>query len=119
LQLLKEGVSGVFYINDPIDLIGKGTRFILKNELWFKRCITSNHALLNGYKNLKFSLATGASGLTSNLSRREMEVFSLLMGGAKNAEIADKLFISVHTVKSHVSHILKKQGFASRKRFLH
>ncbi|MBM2841597.1 MAG: DNA-binding response regulator [Bacteroidetes bacterium] len=43
-------------------------------------------------------------GITS----REIEVLSLMAAGHSNEEIAGKMFLSLHTVKSHVSHILAK-----------
>jgi len=44
------------------------------------------------------------------LSIREIEVLGLIMQGLTNLEIADKLFISYETVKSHRKHILVKTG---------
>lgn len=42
------------------------------------------------------------------LSRREREVLSLVAGGATNLEIASRLHVSIHTVKSHMRKILAK-----------
>jgi LuxR family maltose regulon positive regulatory protein len=42
------------------------------------------------------------------LSARELEVLRLLAEGLSNRQIADKLFISLHTAKVHVHHILDK-----------
>jgi two-component system, NarL family, response regulator LiaR len=42
------------------------------------------------------------------ISRREYEVLELLAAGHSNQEIADKLFISMSTVKTHVSNLLAK-----------
>lgn len=53
--------------------------------------------------------------LTYDLSSREMDVLNLLVDGATNTEIADKLFISENTVKFHVSNLLKKTNSKSRK----
>jgi DNA-binding CsgD family transcriptional regulator len=44
------------------------------------------------------------------LSAREMEVLGLIMQGLTNQEIADKLFISFETVRSHRKNILLKTG---------
>lgn len=46
--------------------------------------------------------------LFAELSRREVEVLECLAAGMKNAAIADKLFLSEKTVKSHVGAILRK-----------
>ena len=48
------------------------------------------------------------------LTPREQEVLSLLADGLSNAEIAQRLFISVSTAKVHVQHILKKLGAKTR-----
>ena len=42
------------------------------------------------------------------LTRREKEILGLIAGGAKNKEIAEKLFISLSTVKTHRAHIMEK-----------
>ncbi|MGH8925149.1 MAG: LuxR C-terminal-related transcriptional regulator [Acidimicrobiia bacterium] len=48
------------------------------------------------------------------LSRREIEVLGLLVGGETNQAIADHLFLAVRTVDRHVSNILAKLGVSSR-----
>ncbi|HEY2830432.1 MAG TPA: LuxR C-terminal-related transcriptional regulator, partial [Thermoanaerobaculia bacterium] len=48
------------------------------------------------------------------LTSREVEVLRLVAGGASNATIAERLVISVHTVKRHVANVLQKLGAASR-----
>jgi DNA-binding SARP family transcriptional activator/DNA-binding CsgD family transcriptional regulator len=48
------------------------------------------------------------------LSARELEVARLVADGLSNPAIASALFISVPTVKTHVSHILAKLGLDSR-----
>ena len=48
------------------------------------------------------------------LSTREVEVLSHLIGGNRNRDIAEQLFITVETVKAHIKHILDKLGAADR-----
>ncbi|NNU33713.1 response regulator transcription factor [Mucilaginibacter sp. S1162] len=46
------------------------------------------------------------------LSSRETELIHLIAEGLTNKEIADKLFLSVHTIKTHRKNIIKKLGFS-------
>jgi two-component system response regulator NreC len=55
-----------------------------------------------------------AAGLPDNLTEREVEVLRLVAMGHTNAEISQKLFLSVRTVESHRSNIQQKAGTATR-----
>ena len=48
------------------------------------------------------------------ISKRELEVLELLSRGLSNQEIADTLFVSTSTVKTHVSNILAKLDSSRR-----
>jgi NarL family two-component system response regulator LiaR len=52
--------------------------------------------------------------LFTDLTEREMEVLKLIAAGNSNQKIADKLVISLGTVKGHVSNILSKLHLADR-----
>ncbi|KAF2409971.1 ATP-, maltotriose-and DNA-dependent transcriptional regulator MalT [Pseudomonas antarctica] len=55
------------------------------------------------------------SGAAENpLSQRELEVLQLIALGNSNLEIADRLFISLHTVKTHARRIHSKLGVERR-----
>lgn len=49
-----------------------------------------------------------------DLTKREWEIYRLVMVGKNNGEIAQELVISVSTVKYHVSNILSKLGVKNR-----
>ena len=55
-----------------------------------------------------------AEEVESNLSPREEEVLQQLSQGAPNKEIADSLFISENTVKTHLRNIMDKLHLANR-----
>ena len=48
------------------------------------------------------------------LSKREYEVLELISQGLSNQEIAEKLFVSTSTVKTHVSNVLAKLDASRR-----
>jgi len=48
------------------------------------------------------------------LTVREIKVLQLIVEGLTNNEIADKLGLSAHTIKAHVSSIFEKMGAHSR-----
>ena len=50
----------------------------------------------------------------SELTERELDVLRELTASLTNEEIAEKLHISVNTVKRHLQNIMEKTGFASR-----
>jgi len=55
-----------------------------------------------------------AQEASANLSPREVEVLQLVSQGATNKEIADSLFISENTAKTHLRNIMEKLHLANR-----
>jgi DNA-binding NarL/FixJ family response regulator len=75
-------------------------------------------SLLEDYARLATSSDPGSSVDDEeelDLTFREKEVLDILAIGATDKEIADQLSISLHTVKSHVRHILSKLHAANRR----
>jgi DNA-binding NarL/FixJ family response regulator len=56
----------------------------------------------------------GGSATRTALTEREREVLSLLADGLTNAAIAERLVVSVHTVRNHVSNLSAKLGARSK-----
>jgi DNA-binding NarL/FixJ family response regulator len=48
------------------------------------------------------------------LTERELEILTLIVGGCSNAQIADRLYITIGTVKTHVRNILNKLSVDDR-----
>jgi NarL family two-component system response regulator LiaR len=59
---------------------------------------------------------TGWPGRGWGLTARESEVLAMLTAGLRNREIADALYVSVDTVKTHLRHIYRKLETNTRSR---
>ncbi|GAA0275851.1 two-component system response regulator VraR [Faecalicatena contorta] len=53
---------------------------------------------------------------SSEFTAKEIEVLRLVCDGLEYSEIAEKLHVSVNTVKTHVTHILQRTGYANKTR---
>lgn len=51
---------------------------------------------------------------STDFTERELDVLRLLVEGLTDKEIADRLFLSVATVRYHVNHLIEKTGMSSR-----
>lgn len=71
-------------------------------------------ALLGEFKNPAVPAGEEAVPADADLSPREGEVLQLVAKGATNKEIADALFISENTVKTHMQSIMGKLHLANR-----
>jgi len=60
----------------------------------------------------EIAIAPGGTG--ESLSGRELAVLELIAQGCSNQQISERLFISLHTVKTHASHINSKLGVERR-----
>lgn len=70
--------------------------------------------LLDEFRRLSDLVPANEPGESANLTPRELEVLQLVARGASNDEIAAHLTISLHTVKSHIRHILAKLHVSQR-----
>ena len=102
------GVKGFFYEGDPLERFPKGVSAIFDGQLWASREVMSRCILKN--KQQEHLPKTGVAGLTT----REVEILAMVAVGAKNEQIAEKLHISPHTVKTHIYNIFKKIDVPNR-----
>lgn len=63
---------------------------------------------------LNYSFGKKSTDHLSELTEREREILLCIGKGRSNQEIADELFISMHTVKKHITHIFEKLSFKDR-----
>jgi DNA-binding NarL/FixJ family response regulator len=111
-EALRAGASG-FVLKDlqPAQLV-EAIRVVARGEALLAPTVTRR--LLDRFaRELPRSPGAPPPELSS-LTEREREVLGLLAGGLSNAELAERLFLSETTVKTHVSSILRKLGLRDR-----
>ena len=112
IAALKAGASGYLSVNTTIEELIKAIRAVHRGEMWIERKMiakiieagTDNDSIPQGRENIQ----------KEQLTPREQEVLTLLTEGHTNKEIANKLFISEKTVKSHMNNIFKRLNVSGR-----
>lgn len=114
---LLAGIKGIIYETDKPDVQLKSIRAIFDGELWFRRSIISStfSELLSEHIQTKSTVPQAEiDESTYNLTKREKTIIKLIAEGAQNKEIANKLHISDHTVKTHLYSAFKKTKSRNR-----
>ena len=108
-RALLSGIRGVFYTTDNADVLMKGIRLLMEDQLWYRRDIMCNalNRMLQFNKDALHKLTEGDIEPVK-LTKREKAIISLMSKGAKNKEIAEDLNISPHTVKTHLYSAFRK-----------
>jgi DNA-binding NarL/FixJ family response regulator len=110
-EALRAGASG-FLLKDvrPVELVD-AIRVIARGEALLAPTVTRR--LLDRFAH---TLPGGAAAdpVLGSLTERETEVLALLATGLSNLELAERLFLTEATIKTHVSSILRKLGLRDR-----
>ncbi len=107
---IRAGASG-FLLKDvrPLDLV-EGIRLVANGNALLGPTVTRR--LLERFADGR---PPGQSAeAVATLTERELEILRLLASGLSNAELAERLFLSETTVKTHVSSVLRKLGVRDR-----
>jgi len=103
------GIDGYVLKDAPQDVLVKALREILAGGVVLAPQIASK--VMKDYRDMP---APGKPRLVEDLTIREIEVLELMSEGLRNADIAERLSISVRTVEAHSSNIMSKLGTESR-----
>lgn len=106
---LRAGASGFLLKDADGDQLVAAVRVIAAGDALIAPSVTKR--LISEFADRPQS--TEVQGL-DDLTERELEVLVLVAKGMSNAEIAEALFVSETTVKTHVSHILTKLHLRDR-----
>jgi two-component system nitrate/nitrite response regulator NarL len=111
LRLAGVGAGGYVPAGATLDDLLSVVRSVQRGEFACRPDIT--YALFSHLAQLASSDNQHLLG-ASMLTTRERQIFHLLSQRLMNKEIAARLYLSEHTVKNHVHHILKKLGMRNR-----
>ena len=101
-------IVGIFYAHQPQSQVYKGISALLAGDLWIPR------KLLKQYLQQTRTAYRTAEDSSKLLTKRELQILKLTATGATNSQIADKLNVSMHTVKTHMYNLFKKIGASNR-----
>ena len=96
--------------------VGGVALLFLAVGLWAGRTYMSERERAEVQESFPDASFAPVSGIPSvhDLTQREVEVLVLMAVGKTNKEIADELFVSANTVKTHASNIFSKLGVSRR-----
>ena len=111
-QALRAGASGFLLKNTPPEQLADAVRLVNRGNALIAPEVT--RSLIEAFVRSPDPTALPPESLHEMLTRREIEVMTLLARGLSNTEIAEALVISETTAKTHVGHILAKLNLRDR-----
>ncbi|MDO9516145.1 MAG: response regulator transcription factor [Syntrophales bacterium] len=119
-RMVEEGIKGFFVKGDiSSDFIIKCIRVVASGQIWMDTNLVSRvfEEFSRYYSKAEGKLRSPSPEETHRLAlltKREMELLDLVSMSLKNDEIAERLFISTKTVKTHIRNIFEKLGSRNR-----
>ena len=108
LKMIKAGAKGHLGNDTNRSEIIEAIYTLRNGYEFYAKTITN--ILLNSYIKDEGIIDVEKSSKQKDLSNRELEILTLFAEGVSNKNIADKLFISIRTVETHKTNIMKKIG---------
>jgi DNA-binding NarL/FixJ family response regulator len=106
-KMIQAGVSGYILKESGKDELANAINTVIKGENYFSQKLLKNIIMnLNRDKSLKNPVQKNEIKLTP----RETEILKLICLGLSNAEISEKLFLSLRTIEGHKSNLIRKTG---------
>jgi DNA-binding NarL/FixJ family response regulator len=112
IDALRAGASGFLLKDAPTQDVVQAVRSVAAGDAVLSPAVT-RQLLDQVGRRLPAPVAREPDGL-SELTDREREVLRMLAAGLSNAELAEALYLSEATVKTHVSNLLGKLGLRDR-----
>ncbi|KDN17322.1 response regulator transcription factor [Amycolatopsis rifamycinica] len=111
-RALRAGAGGFLLKDTPLAELIQGVRTVTRGDSLLSPAVT--RTLIGRFAGRIRPGETGHARPLDVLAPRELEVLRLMAGGLANAEIAERMTISVQTVKTYVSRIFAKLDLRDR-----
>jgi DNA-binding NarL/FixJ family response regulator len=106
-KMIQAGVTGYILKESGKEELAAALNTVITGENYFSQKIL--HNIIVNMNNVKtFKNATNTEEI--KLTKRETEILTLICQGMSNAEISDKLCLSLRTIEGHKSNLLGKTG---------
>ncbi|WP_039986915.1 LuxR C-terminal-related transcriptional regulator [Vibrio owensii] len=102
-------LAGIFYTSDDITTLQVGIGKVLQGDMWFSRKFSQQYIT-----HLRRHSRPVNKSVSAILTKREQQIITFLSMGASNQQIAEQLFVSENTVKTHLHNIFKKIDVKNR-----
>jgi DNA-binding NarL/FixJ family response regulator len=107
--ILRAGAAGFVLKGIPAEELQRATQTVAAGDSWLDPAVTAR--VLHVFR----GVPTGhTSPALETLTARELEVLRLIASGLTNDEIAQQLYLTAGTVKTHINHIFTKLDLRNR-----
>jgi DNA-binding NarL/FixJ family response regulator len=112
-RVLRAGASGYIMKHEDTEHFVLAIRKVLQGGIYLSERMTARML-----PKLTGKVPATAASSIEGLSDRELEVFQLVAQGLSTREVAERLFLSIKTVETHLEHVKAKLGLESSRELL-
>jgi DNA-binding NarL/FixJ family response regulator len=105
-ELIRSGISGIFFKRDSSELLARGIRDVMAGKVWLNQ--EQLHSAVGT------ELLTSQHTRTSRFTQRERQVLSAVFEGLANKEIAVEVGVSESSIKATLQQLFSKTGVRTR-----
>jgi len=104
--LVNYNVKGIISPHSSVEMFHKAVKMVRQGEIWIDQKYLKNLLWHNA--------VIGKNADIKSLSTQDRKIVNLIGQGLKNREIGEKLCLSEHTIKAHVSRIYRRLNVSNR-----
>ena len=105
-KLIKHDVQGYLLKNTTMEELFNAIRMVGDGKKYFSEGIN----ILDADQDFRHTITIDDKKIDEILSKREIEILTLICKEYSNSEIAEKLFLSISTVETHRKNLIAKLG---------